>query len=67
MFYVSNDRIYSMTKNEKLNVYPEVYLVEGRPVPRVTGLRDKPRPRSVCTLQELLAKFGPNHPQQIKK
>lgn len=56
-----------MTKNEKLNVYPEVHLVEGRPVPRVTGLRDKPRPRSVCTLQELLAKFGPNHPQQTKK
>lgn len=56
-----------MTKNAKLNVYPEVYLVEGRPVSKVTGLRDKPRPRSICTLGELLAKFGPNHPQQIKK
>ena len=67
MFYVSKGKIYLTTKNEKLNVFPEVHLVDGHPVPKTTGLRDKPQPRAVCELYELLAQFGPNYPQPSTK
>ncbi len=62
MFYVANNRIYLMAWNDALGVYPEVKLVDGHPVTQETGTAIKPANRMICTLQEVLAQFGPNHP-----
>lgn len=62
MFYVANNRIYLMERDDALGVYPEVKLVDGHPVAQETGTAVKPANRMICTLQEVLAQFGPNHP-----
>lgn len=62
MFYVANNKIYLMERDNALGVYPEVKLVDGHPVVQETGAAVKPANRMICTLQEVLAQFGPNYP-----
>ena len=61
MFYVAGEHIYVATYNEVLGIYPEVHIVDGAIKVLETGVSRKPAERSVCTLQEVLAQFGPNH------
>lgn len=62
MFYVAGERIYVANYNEDLGIYPEVHLVNGVAKILDTGVSRKPAERTVCSLQEVLAQFGRNHP-----
>lgn len=63
MFYVSNNKVYLAEYDKDTRVYPEVLLKRtadgGVAVVRTSGgAAKKPRNRSVCTLQELIAQGG---------
>ncbi|MGN1230071.1 MAG: hypothetical protein ACI4T5_10530 [Prevotella sp.] len=63
MFYVTGTKVYLATLDEKTKVYPEVRLVKtegGAIVPEVlsTGVSKKPPHREICTLAEIIARFG---------
>lgn len=62
MFYVAGEHIYVANYNEDLGIYPEVHLVNGNVKILDTGVSRKPAERTMCSLQEILAQFGRNHP-----
>ena len=62
MFYVTDTKVYLAEFNETLGVYPEVKFVDGRAIVQKTGSQKKPPVKMVCTLSEIIAKFGRNYP-----
>lgn len=63
MFYVSDNKVYSDTFDEKLGVYPEVKIgVDSDGVATMTALKTgvakKPKGRQVCTRDEVVAQLG---------
>lgn len=63
MFYVSNNKVYLAEYDKDTRVYPEVLLKRtangGVAVVKTSGgSAKKPRNRSVCTMQELIAQGG---------
>ena len=62
MFYVTDTKVYLAEFNETLGMYPEVKFVDGRAIVQKTGSQKKPPVKMVCTLSEILAKFGRNYP-----
>ena len=62
MFYVAGDKIYLMEFNKTSGVYPEVMIVNGRPVISDTGVAKRPPIRELCSIDEIVARFGRNHP-----
>ena len=62
MFYVAGDKIYLMEFDKTSEVYPEVTIVNGRPVISDTGVTKRPPVRELCSLDEIVARFGCNHP-----
>lgn len=62
MFYVAGDKIYLTEFDKTSKVYPEVTIVDGRPVISDTGVAKKPIIRELCSLNEVVARFGRNHP-----
>ena len=72
MFYVVGTKVYLADFNESKKVYPEVRLVketDGRIIPEIldTGVSVKPKNREICTLKEVLAKFGADATVRSKK
>ena len=63
MFYVTDTKVYLAEFNETLGMYPEVKFVDGRAIVQKTGSQKKPPVKMVCTLSEILAKFGRNYPE----
>ena len=62
MFYVTDTKVYLAEFNETLGMYPEVKFVDGRAIVQKTGSQKKPPVKMVCSLSEILAKFGRNFP-----
>ena len=62
MFYVTDTKVYLAGFNETLGMYPEVKFVDGRAIVQKTGSQKKPPVKMVCTLSEIIAKFGRNYP-----
>ena len=62
MFYVTDTKVYLAEFNETLGMYPEVKFVDGRAIVQKTGSQKKPPVKMVCTLSEIIAKFGRNYP-----
>lgn len=62
MFYVAGDKIYLTEFDKTSKVYPEVTIVNGRPVISDTGVAKRPPIRELCSLDEIVARFGRNHP-----
>lgn len=62
MFYVAGDKIYLMEFDKTSKVYPEVSIVNGQPVISDTGVTKRPPIRELCSLDEIVARFGYNHP-----
>ena len=62
MFYVADTKVYLAEFNETLGMYPEVKFVDGRAIVQKTGSQKKPPVKMVCTLSEIIAKFGRNYP-----
>lgn len=62
MFYVTDTKVYLAEFNEALGVYPEVKFVDGRAIVQKTGSQKKPPVKMVCTLSEIIVKFGRNYP-----
>lgn len=63
MFYVTGMKIYLDRFDESRGVYPEVKLrrsTSGNIFPEVqaTGISQKPKARELCTLREVIARFG---------
>lgn len=63
MFFLVGKRIYLNTFDEDLGVYPEVELCKDEAGnfyidTMEDGIEEKPAKRSVCTLTEIVAKFG---------
>ena len=63
MFYVSGSKIYLVTFDAELEVYPEVKLArvgydQLGVVKTGGGIAQKPKAYSLCTLAELIAQFG---------
>ena len=54
MFYVAGDKIYLMEFNKTSGVYPEVMIVNGRPVISDTGVAKRPPIRELCSLDEIV-------------
>lgn len=65
MFYVTDTKVYLAEFNETLGVYPEVKFVDGRAIVQKAGSQKKPPVKMVCTLSEIIAKFGRNYPVAI--
>ena len=63
MFYVTDTKVYLAEFNETLGMYPEVKFVDGRAIVQKTGSQKKPPVKMVCTLSEIIAKFGRNYPE----
>ena len=62
MFYVADTKVYLAEFNETLGVYPEVKFVDGHAIVQKTGSQKKPPVKMVCTLSEIISKFGRNYP-----
>ena len=62
MFYVAGDKIYLMEFDNTSKVYPEVTIVNGRPVISEAGVTKGPPIRELCSLDEIVARFGCDHP-----
>ena len=62
MFYVTDTKVYLAEFNETLGVYPEVKFVDGHAIVQKTGSQKKPPVKMVCTLSEIISKFGRNYP-----
>ena len=65
MFYVSYTDIYLDEFDEKLGVYPKVEMIVDEDgnygVKKLSkGVSKKPKNREICTMEELIAKFGGN-------
>lgn len=63
MYYVVGTKIYSANKDPKTNVYPEVRVKRGADgvaelILLSKGVDKRPKNRSICTKDEVLAKFG---------
>lgn len=72
MFYVVGTKVYLADFNESKKIYPEVRLIkeaDGKIIPEVldTGVSVKPKNREICTLKEVLAKFGADATTRSKK
>ena len=65
MFYVTDTKVYLAEFNETLGMYPEVKFVDGRAIVQKTGSQKKPPVKMVCTLSEIIAKFGRNYPEAL--